>query len=260
MRFKYTKILILQFTIVCVCFCEEEFQRNSSYQESLGFKNQNSLTSGFNESESIGMNWPNVTNKSGLTTEEVDDNASGFHTLSSKIRKVIQCSPGVGSSSVQLINDTELIKLLQPDPKVIDRDIPGLCVMVLFYSHLCPFSSMAAPHYNALPRVFPDVKIVAINAMMYHLFNTQNGIVGLPSLILFHSGRPVAKFNDTLALMLVKCLLLPPADFVGPVVSNPSKQVDLLLITSWMFILICSGFYFTKSQWFGWIIETIKSN
>lgn len=56
---------------------------------------------------------------------------------------------------------------------------------------------MAAPHFNALPRFFPDIKMAAIDAMTFRNFNAQYGIVGVPTLMLFHNGRPAAKFNDT---------------------------------------------------------------
>ena len=38
------------------------------------------------------------------------------------------------------------------------------CVAVIFYADWCPFSAKAAPAFNALPRVYPDLKFVAYNA------------------------------------------------------------------------------------------------
>lgn len=149
-----------------------------------------------------------------------------------------------------------------------------MCVIVLFYSTHCPFSSMAAPHFNALQRAFPYVRLVAINAMHYQIFNTQNGIVGVPSLLLFHNGRSIAKFNGseyTLELFsqfitkytgisAVEKSTVTSVDFAGPVSSVPTKDSDFLLILAWLFIATCSGYYFTKSRWWRWIIETIQSN
>lgn len=188
--------------------------------------------------------------------------------------KYVQCLPKMGTNEVQLVNDTELIKLLLPDPNVTTRDQPASCILVLFYSKYCPFSSMAAPHFNAMPRAFPDIKMVAINAIIYHLFNTQNGIVGVPSLLLFHSGRPVAKFNeseytlDLFSKFITKHTGILPeekstvtsADFSGPVTSVPNKESDIFLVISWLFIILCIGYYFTKSSWWTWIVETIQSN
>lgn len=191
-----------------------------------------------------------------------------------KTQRFVNCIQRIGDPVVQITNDTELILILQPDPNVTDREQPGLCVAVLFYSKYCPFSSLAVPHYNALPRAFPHIKMVAINAMMYHLFNTQNGIVGVPSLLLFHNGRSVGKFNGseyTLELFsqfITKYTDIPAvekstvtsADFAGPVTSVPSKDSDMFLIISWLFIIICGCYYFTKSKWWKWIVESIQSN
>lgn len=187
---------------------------------------------------------------------------------------IVSCIKNFGTSEVKLLNDTELIALLAPDMNVTSRETPGNCVAVLFYSKYCPFSSMAAPHFNALPRAFPDIKMVAINAMMYPLFNTQNGIVGVPSFVLFHSGRPVAKYNeseytlDQFSRFVTKYTGIKPeeksyvtsADFSGPVSSVPSRETDFFLGLSWAFIISCAIYYFTKSKWWKWIVETIQNN
>lgn len=216
-----------------------------------------------------------------VEVNEYDNSTNSNNTVlgigevtSNKTQKLVNCLTGMGDQVVQITNDTELIKLLLADPTVTDREMPALCITVLFYSKYCPFSSMAVPHYNALPRAFPDIKMVAINAMMYHLFNTQNGIVGVPSLVLFHNGKSVAKFNGseyTLELFsqfitkhtgipAVEKSTVTSADFAGPVTSIPSKDSDTYLILAWTFVIFCSVYYFTKSKWWKWIIESIQSN
>ncbi|XP_060522294.1 thioredoxin domain-containing protein 15 [Cylas formicarius] len=196
-------------------------------------------------------------------------------TTTNNTNKVVNCQTGLNGSAVQLVNDTELIKLLVPDPKLSsDRDAWAPCIAVLFYSKNCPFSSMAAPHFNALPRAFPDVRMVAINAMRYHLFNTQNGIVGVPTLLLFHNGKSVGRYNSSeytldsfskyitlhTGIEPITNVAVTSADFSGPVVSSPSKESDMFCLLSWLFIITCSGYYFTKSQWWIWIVETIQRN
>lgn len=95
------------------------------------------------------------------------------------------------------MNASKLAGLLHIEPNVTTRQVPGNCLAVLFYSPSCPFSCMAAPHFNALPRFFPDLKMVAVDAMKHRSINAQFGIVGTPTLMLFHNGRPAAKFNET---------------------------------------------------------------
>lgn len=202
-----------------------------------------------------------------------DENNNATESVNNT-QKFVACLPNFGDRQVQLVNDTELIKLLLPDVNVTSRDTPAKCIAVLFYSKYCPFSSVAAPHFNALPRAFPAIKMVAINAMMYHLFNTQNGIVGVPSLLLFHNGRAVAKFNETeytlelFGKFVTRCTgieaaemsYVTSADFAGPVSSVPAKERDVFLWLAWGFIGVCAVYYFMRSKWWRWIVETVQRN
>lgn len=92
--------------------------------------------------------------------------------------------------------------------------------------------------------------------------------------MLFHNGKSVAKFNGSeytlekfsqfvtkhTGIAAVEKSFVTSADFAGPVVSVPSKDSDYLLILSWIFILMCSGYYFTQSKCWKWIIEAVQSN
>lgn len=217
--------------------------------------------------------YANITNY--LTEDDLPPVESPINDTDSAndTEKYVSCIPNQGDSVVQIVNDTELIKLLLPKPSITKRDTQATCIVILFYSKYCPFSSMAAPHYNALPRAFPTIKMVAINAMWYHIFNAQNGVVGVPSLLLFHNGKPVAKFNDSeYTLELFSKFLtkhtginaeeksfVTSADFTGPVSSVPSKEDDILLFLSWSFIVICVAYYFSKSKYWTWIVDTIQN-
>ena len=54
-------------------------------------------------------------------------------------------------------------------------------------------------------------------------------------------------------------LFVTSADFNGPVPSVPVKETDYYLALSWIFILICGVFFFSKSSWCQWIVETIQN-
>ncbi|KAK5641441.1 hypothetical protein RI129_009988 [Pyrocoelia pectoralis] len=187
--------------------------------------------------------------------------------------KFVSCLPNEGEAQVHLVNDTELIKFLSTNPNITSKETPANCITILFYSKYCPFSSMAAPHFNALPRAFPTLKMVAINAVWYNIFNAQNGIVGVPSLLLFHNGKLVAKFNesdytlDLFSKFITKHTGIHPeeksfvtsADFSGPVSSIPTREDDVLLLLSWIFIILCAAYYFSKSKYWNWIVETVQN-
>lgn len=68
----------------------------------------------------------------------------------------------------QLVNSTRLMNLLTSDPNITSRLTRADCIVVLFYARTCPFSCMAAPHFNALPRAFPAIKMAAVNAIQHH--------------------------------------------------------------------------------------------
>lgn len=41
------------------------------------------------------------------------------------------------------------------------------CMIVNFYAPYCPFSARLAPYYNALPRVFPRLYVIGVDATDY---------------------------------------------------------------------------------------------
>lgn len=57
------------------------------------------------------------------------------------------------------------------------RLLPGPCVVVLFYARWCVFSSQAAPHFNALPRFYPHIKAIAIDAMKHQRYNANKIVI-----------------------------------------------------------------------------------
>ncbi|XP_026495791.1 thioredoxin domain-containing protein 15 [Vanessa tameamea] len=194
-------------------------------------------------------------------------------------RKLVKCKEIVYDQSelvepsVEIINGTSLAKLLQAKPDIASRDIEADCVLVLFHARACPFSAHAAPHFNALARSYPNIKMVALDALKYHGINAQYGIVGVPTLKMFHNGRPVGKFNGTeynihLFSKFVHAitgqnpqgLLVTSKDFQGPVSSIVEKETDYFLILSWFFIIVCSIYYFMESKWWKMIVEMIQNN
>lgn len=70
----------------------------------------------------------------------------------------------------QLVNSTRLLGLLTTDVNITSKTTKAECVVLLFYARTCPFSCMAAPHFNALPRAFPSVKMAAVNVFAYQRY------------------------------------------------------------------------------------------
>ncbi|XP_011066067.1 PREDICTED: thioredoxin domain-containing protein 15 isoform X3 [Acromyrmex echinatior] len=181
----------------------------------------------------------------------------------------------------RIVNATRLMELLMLEPGPSNRSrndkdgkqLSGTCVLVLFYARWCVFSSQAAPHFNAIPRSFPHIKAVAIDAIKHQSFNAQYGIVGVPTLMLVHNGKPVAKFNDTIYtlesfakfvshltnLQSNGSLYVTSADFTGPVSSTPSNEMDYCLVLSWIFIVACVLYFTSRSRWWQQFVELIQN-
>jgi len=149
--------------------------------------------------------------------------------------------------SVSIVNDTELAELL----KMEYRTAPS-CIIVCFYAPYCPFSARLAPSYNALPRAFPDLIVLAIDASKFDKFNPRFGISGVPTLLLFHGNKAVARFNGSdYGLMSLSNFVgrytdlefmngtnVEDFDSDGPLPSKTTKGIDYYLMLSWIFLII----------------------
>ncbi|EAT41066.1 AAEL007247-PA [Aedes aegypti] len=214
--------------------------------------------------------------------EEQAQEAEDLKSADSKRLKV-KCIPFKGNGTLQIITSLkEVISVLAPHGNSTKRTTAGNCVVMLFYTKTCIHSAYMAPHYNALARHFPDLKVTAIDAFNFHSLNTEFGIVGLPTIMFFHQGRPLVKFNgteiniDTLAKFVTNHSGIEPRlvthpmtiiaphytseDFKGPLSNKVEKRTDYWLYVAWIFIIVCSCYYFSKSVYYGQMIETIKRN
>ncbi|KZC05740.1 Thioredoxin domain-containing protein 15 [Dufourea novaeangliae] len=218
--------------------------------------------------------------KNGDTNITIIETNVTLNDSSSNVTKV-NCLTDKIYRPVEIVNATALMKLLILESGPTNRSrndeesrqIPGTCAIVLFYARWCIFSSQAAPPFNALPRYFPHIKAVAINAIRYQVFNAQYGIVGVPTLMLIHNGKPVAKYNgtyytleffakfitDITNLQPNELLYLTSRDFIGPVSSTPSNETDYCLVLSWVFIAACALYFTLQSRWWQQFVELVQN-
>jgi len=127
------------------------------------------------------------------------------------------------------------------------------CSLVLFFTTWCQFSANLAPHFNALPRAFPSMHFLALDASQHSSLSTRFGTVAVPNILLFQGVKPMARFNhtertlDTLTSFITNQTgfeasmdrSVMDADRAGPLPSVPVKRIDWLLVFSILFI---SGF------------------
>ncbi|XP_067278808.1 thioredoxin domain-containing protein 15 [Pseudorasbora parva] len=153
---------------------------------------------------------------------------------------------GVEHFSVHVLNASQdLMELLNANGTE--------CSLVLFYTPWCQFSASLAPHFNALPRVFPSMHFLALDASQHSSLSTRFGTVAVPNILLFQGAKPMARFNqtertlDTLTSFITNQTGFEASpdesvqedDHIGPLPAVPVKSIDWLFVFSVLFI---SGF------------------
>lgn len=100
------------------------------------------------------------------------------------------------------------------------------------------------------------------------------GLVGVPTILLFHNGKVAAKLNDSnptvdgFVAFIQQLTGLSPqmptnlteSDLLGPLSSTPEDKFDYLLLLASIFALICFGYLFGKSNLFKTTVETVRNN
>ncbi|KAI2799584.1 Txndc15p, partial [Blomia tropicalis] len=150
---------------------------------------------------------------------------------------------------------------------------PGLCTAVIFYLEWCPFSAEAAPHFNALGRLFPQMRIIAIDAYSLYSATIRYGVVSVPSLYIFHNNKLVSKFNrsETRIDQLVEYIqsittleaidevALNESDFLGPLSNQVVHSFNYVLALSWIFVALVAIYYFARSDLFRKLKESVSN-
>lgn len=162
----------------------------------------------------------------------------------------IECYTGRtynATRNMESLND--LVNVLAPYGNNTRRNMPGSCVFVMFYTVNCISSRLVWMEFFNAHNFFPNVQWVLVDSLKFYTLNADFGITGLPTLMLFHQGKPVRKYNlgRPTAMRLIKFLWqntnLEPAetlhftddDFYFP---QPKDEPDPYLKLAWAFILI----------------------
>nr|XP_017196554.2 thioredoxin domain-containing protein 15 isoform X1 [Oryctolagus cuniculus] len=142
------------------------------------------------------------------------------------------------------------------------------CTLVLFYTPWCRFSASLAPHFNSLPRAFPALHFLALDASQHSSLSTRFGTVAVPNILLFQGAKPMARFNhtdrtlETLKVFIFnqtgieakKNVVVTPADQIGPLPSTLVKSVDWLLVFSLFFLISFIMYATIRTENIRWLI------
>ncbi|XP_064632754.1 thioredoxin domain-containing protein 15-like [Lineus longissimus] len=197
-----------------------------------------------------------------ITETVVDNNGTAANiNFTDSTKKKIQC---VGKNFTE--NDTAEVRVV--DNVILNEKLNpktetgGTCTIVMFYAPWCVFCARTAPHYNALARAFPQMDVLAIDAVHFGSLNVRYGTTAVPNIMVFHGGRPITRFNKTertleqfvafvsnvTGFKPLPDVNLTDADFEGPVPSTPTNHPDYLLLLAWVFIIICVTYMVVKSN------------
>lgn len=142
------------------------------------------------------------------------------------------------------------------------------CTLVLFYTPWCRFSASLAPHFNSLPRAFPTLHFLALDASQHSSLSTRFGTVAVPNILLFQGAKPMARFNhtdrtlETLKIFIFnqtgieakKNVVVTQADQIGPLPSTLIKSVDWLLVFSLFFLISFIMYATIRTESIRWLI------
>ena len=141
-----------------------------------------------------------VNETSSVNEESVlDENESNDNSSRTKLSCNNTEALNVTVHSVLMVNATQYQSYLfdEHNSSVSNRSQSATCSITMFYAPWCQFSAEAAPHYNALARVFPQLRLYAVDSSEHHSLNTQFGVMAVPSIFVFHNSRPLYKYNFT---------------------------------------------------------------
>ncbi|KAM9312428.1 thioredoxin domain-containing protein 15 [Gastrophryne carolinensis] len=188
----------------------------------------------------IENNDTNVSTSEQVTTEE-SNTTDGTKPL--KVNCEEHNVTSMDNVTVQVLNASQdLMELLNPNGSE--------CTMVLFFTPWCSFSASLAPHFNALPRAFPSLHFLALDASQHSSLSTRFGTVAVPNILLFQGAKPMARFNHTeRTLESLKSfifnqsgieskpdIVVTEADYEGPLPSTPQTGIDWLLVFSIVYV------------------------
>ncbi|XP_009645178.1 thioredoxin domain-containing protein 15 [Egretta garzetta] len=170
---------------------------------------------------------------------------------------------GTGPSrfTLQILNvSQDLMEFLNPNSSD--------CTLVLFYTPWCRFSASLAPHFNSLPRAFPTLRFLALDASQHSSLSTRFGTVAVPNILLFQGAKPMARFNHTdRTLETLKDFIfnqtgieaksdvaVTKEDWEGPLPSVLTKGIDWLLLFSLLFLASFVMYATVRTESIRWLI------
>jgi len=209
------------------------------------------------------------------TAAPVTEEEAGGDNSTARSRLACNNTGSLNVTEVMLVNGTLYQTLLydEHNASVTNRSQSATCSITMFFASWCEFSAAAAPHYNALARVFPQIRLYAVDSGEHHSLNTQFGVMAVPSIFVFHNGRPLYKYNyseynlasftQTFSVLTglepENVTELTAEDMAGPVPSVAVITTNYYLVLAWGFTLLTAAWHVSKSQWLTWAVDSVRN-
>jgi len=217
-----------------------------------------------------------VDNSDNVEENIAEVSSEGGAVNTTKNRLVCNMTDDVSDETVMLVNGSEYQSLIfeEFNSSVSNRSQSAVCSITMFFASWCQFSAEAAPHYNALARVFPRLRLYAVDSSEYHSLNTQFGVMAVPSIFVFHNSRPLYKYNYTeyslenlsqfvtllTGIDAVNGTEVLEQDYVGPVPSVPVVGRNYYLLLATIFTLVCITWELSTSRVMARVVDSLRNN
>lgn len=212
-------------------------------------------------------------NSSTSNSTESTEPAANTKTYNAKKATCLDMNITEPIGDVEIINASNLLKILQGDADVNTRSTAARCHIIYFFSPYCPFSVMGSPYVNALARSLPNIPVLGLDSIEYHSVNARYGVMGTPTLLLFHNGNGAGRYNSsefsTSSLMNfinyytdqeITSINVTSYDFRAALPSEIKSTRGYALIAAWTFMLTCGTWMFVTSHLCARLTEAILNN
>lgn len=140
------------------------------------------------------------------------------------------------------------------------------CGLLLFYSPYCEFCTDLGSLYNAIGRSYPSLAIMAVDTLEVMGMGARYGVVGIPTVFFFYSGKAVSRYNRSRTpedfqnyieklsgYRPVSTLNITQGDLEGPIPTTVKKSRDYYMIFSLTFLC----FYITSKLFGAYILNAL---
>lgn len=126
-----------------------------------------------------------------LAHDQPHDDAAAAKRGAARVRR-LKCTLGFGNGTMLVANSIkDIAHILTPLGNVTNWSEPGNCAVVMFYKRTAPVANVTMTLFSMMPVLFPDLRIGAIDSTRFHLVNSEFGIIGVPTIMLFHEGEKI---------------------------------------------------------------------